>query len=306
MNEPTSGAQLLEKLQEVRKSWADGPPEALREALGKALEEELRGRSDEDRDRELQALEETLVARARRRQERIDELEEQVRSLTREKESLSRENARLTADAGSSPSPAASGGDGEALDRLHESLRRMLEGERVTQEDLRLPPERVSLFKLIQELIRFAARFENAVLNLQKQLEVGPAGEMGTVVFQKFQENLTRLLRDCLEDKPGATAALKELLDRNSQFLIFLNKSHESATLAGFRSILTELDPEPILEKTKGGMLKRGNYEQAWKDYGTRHGDLLNLPPSEIYERFCLDEFKKQLTRHLKATGGDS
>jgi len=56
-----------------------------------------------------------------------------------------------------------------------------------------------------------------------------------------------------------------------------------------------------ILERTKGGRLKWGGYEQAWKEITKVHGDLTSLPPSELYERYCFREFQERLSEHLEA-----
>ena len=301
MNGPVdTGNKLLHKLHQIRNNWAGGPPEALREALSQALREETEGLSVTDSDQLLGNLEHQVVSEARSREERLESLEAEVRRLTAERDRLAEENGRLEAEPRSAV-PEAPGATTDSLDRLQDGLRKFLERQRVTEDSLGLSPPHAAFFRFILELLRFTVRFEHAILELQKNLSVGPVAEMVTRVFQQYQENLEQQLRDCIDDKPGAIDSLKEMLTRNSKFLIDLNKAHEEATVKGGRALLEDLDPEPILERTKGGRLKWGGYEQAWKEITKVHGDLMSLPPSELYERYCFQEFQERLSAHLGA-----
>ena len=57
--------------------------------------------------------------------------------------------------------------------------------------------------------------------------------------------------------------------------------------------ILAELDPEPILEPHRGRVMT--DYAEAYRSFTTRHTDLANLSPKEVWERFFLQTFREKL-----------
>jgi hypothetical protein len=90
---------------------------------------------------------------------------------------------------------------------------------------------------------------------------------------------------------------LKDVLQRNSRFLIDLNKAYSDSFHQGVQAVLKELDPQPILEEHK--RMLGHNFEEAWQAYARAQGDLATLPRSELWERFFFQKFREKLSDYL-------
>ena len=91
---------------------------------------------------------------------------------------------------------------------------------------------------------------------------------------------------------------MKEILQRNSRFLIDLNRAYSVSMTTGTQSLLSELDPQSILDTKKG--VFGFNYQDAWKSISRDHGDLINLSRTELWERFFMQPFQEKLSGHLE------
>ncbi len=284
---------LLERLRGVRDALADRPAQEVQESLTKALQDELAG-SPQEAEPTLDALRSRLVDDSRKRQERLTFLETERERLLAEEDRLKRENARLESVV-SAAGPVAGG-----LEPLRTGLRRFLEGEAVSAEDLGLPQGDARLFRFTRELLRFVIRFQQSVADLEKAIGVGDAGEMYSVIFDKYKEGLKDRFRACLEDQEGSLKALKGDLERNVSLLVYLNAAHVRTLPEAMKEVLAEIAPERLLEQAKGGRFQLGaNYEKAWKLLVSRHHSLTTLPPGDAYETYAHNKFLEHLSRCL-------
>jgi hypothetical protein len=284
--EPAYGEQaqrVLEKLESVRQASAEASEEERREALRQALDRELETVPGDGADPLLAAIRERLIDEARSRARRLDELEQ--------------ENARLRHQLESAGPSGDRGGESGQLDRIREGLVRLTENKKVTAGSLGLPESDARMFRLIQELFQFALGYEMGVGLLLAEFKIGPAAEMDTKMMQGFKQIVRDRFRACLDNQEGSIEALKETLARNSRFVIELNRAYTSCLFEGSQSLLSEIDPEPILDKHR--RMIGFNYEEAWNAIARVQSDLASLTSSELWERFFFESFRKNLSSHL-------
>jgi len=279
---------LVGKLKAVRKQNEGGSPEALRSALQEALRASLEGLPADQIDRTLAEARESLIGEARDLEARLERLEREAAALREERDRL--------AAAGTGGGSAA--GD-DILARMLPGFRKLIKGEPATPESLGVPGDQARFYNLVAELILFALSYEIGLQGLLSDIEVGPGGEMNTKMWGQQKKLIEKRFLACLDNEKGSIAALKEALARNSRFIIDLNKAYEAAVRQGPQTLLGELDPEPILGKSKG-LLSITNYEAAWKSFVSKHTDLCNLTPSEMWESFFRQPFRERLADHLE------
>ena len=300
--------QFVHKLKEARRSCEGRPEGEMRSTLQQALRAELAGLSEADAARRLDGAREMLIGEARSREQRLERVEAQLRSLMTEAEALRAERDRLAAagstgrtsaapqPASSSSSPLSEGLEPEeALSVVREGLREITLGKKVAAESLGLRPGGDRLFRLFTELLLFALNFETGVHGLLTEIEVGPAMDSMLRVQQK--KIIQSRFRACLDDEPGSIQALKDALARNSRFLLELHAAYTSAINQGTQAILDTVDPQPIQDESRGMM--GIDKDRAWKTYRNLHTDLINLAPSDIWDRFFQKPFKDRLGDYL-------
>ena len=274
---------MLEKLESVRQSSADSSEEQRREALRHALDQELEAIPSDGAESLLAAMRERLIDEARSRARRLDELQQ--------------ENARLRSQLDSEREGSNAGGDSGQLDKIREGLVRLTENKKVTAESLGLPESDARMFRLIQELFQFALGYEMGVGLLLAEFKIGPAAEMDTKMMQGFKQIVRDRFRACLDNQEGSVEALKETLTRNSRFVIELNRAYTSCVFQGSQALLSEIDPQPILDKHR--RMIGFNYEEAWSVIARVQSDLASLTGGELWERFFFESFRKNLSSHL-------
>lgn len=287
--------RLVSKLKEVRQQIEGRPADQRRQDLMRALQEELTGLSEEEGSRRVEQAREHLVIEARDREQSLAAVQSEVSRLKAEvevvkaaREVLARENQQLRKSLeGAEPQ----GGSSQSLDKIRAGLRKMADGDEVTPDALGLPPSEARLFRLAQELLGFALKIEFSVQSLLA--DFGAVQGADTRFITGMNKLIRNRFRACLENKQGSIQALREGLDKNLRFLLQLNDAYIAATRGGVPLILAELDPEPILEPHRGRLMT--NYEEAFRSFTTRHTDLSNLSPKEVWERFFLQTFREKL-----------
>lgn len=288
---------LVEKLRAVRRGVEGRSDEDRREALRQALQDELGNLTAEETGRRLEQVREHLVREARQREGRVESLEAdqrrlgaEVATLRAERNELAKENARLEA---SLAAPArGGGGGGEALEKIRGGLRAIADNPEATPAESGLAPSEDRFFRLVSELLKFALKLETAQNELLMTLQIGHG--MDTQMIRRHQELIRLRFRTCLEDKPGSIQSLKEALNKTSRFLIDVNESYMASIGKGSKSLLTELDPQPILDKARGKLMM--NYEDAFRSFSTIHSDLESLTPTEMWERYFQPPFRTALS----------
>jgi len=285
---------LIGKLESVRQACAESPEDDRRQAFRNALDEELRGIPENAQPAVVAAVRDGLVQDAREREQRIQALEGEVAQLRSSLASLKQENETLR-DGGAAP--VAAGGDGSGLAKLRDGLLMLTENRQVSPESIGLPPAHARLFRLIHELFQFAIGYEMGVNLLLAEFSIGPAADMDTKMMSGFKQIVRARFRACLEDKEGSLAALKEILTRNSRFVVDLNRAYASSLYPGSQALLSEMEPQPILDKNK--RMIGFDYEQAWNTFARFHNDLAGLSQGELWERFFSESFQESLSSYL-------
>lgn len=291
---------FVEKLKSARRAGAGRPEDEVREALRQLVRAELGGLTEVEAGRRLDRAREWLVGEARRREERIETLEAEVGRLAAQAESLRAERDRLLEDRArpqSTPGAVAGGAPGGSLDKMREVLLLTTQNPDANPDALGLPPAETRLFRLIRELLLFALNFETGVHDLVQRIQVMRFGQNSIMVKQ--QKKIIRdRFRACLDNKEGSVQALKEALDRNKSFLIALYEAYNAAIQQGSRAMLDQLDPQTILDETKGMLLDR--FEKAWRTFSNRHADLSSLPEGDLWEQFFDAPFKQKMSGHIE------
>jgi len=291
--------RLVDKLESVRRDCADAPEEQRRQAFRQTLERELEGLPSDAVDAVLTAVRERLIHDARERERKFEELQTEVSQLRASLDSLTQENEALKAQGGAKQAAPSPGGN---LEKIRDGLRALTKNKEVTPESLGLPPSEARLFRLIQQLVRFALGYEMGVNLLLAEFRIGPTAEMDTRMMQGMRQEVRDRFRACLEDQKGSLAKLKEILDRNSRFVVDLNRAYTACIYEGSRSLLSEIDPQPILEQHKRMM--GHDYEKAWGSLSRSQADLAALSSNELWERFYFKVFRERLSDYLGKDGG--
>ena len=290
--------RLVTKMRQVRRQIEGQPAGQRRAALIQALQEELAGLSEADAGRRIEMAREQLVGEARDRETTMEGLQAEVARLKSEvevikaaREVLARENQQLrkSLDAGEGQ------GGGALLDKFRTGLKRIADGDEVTPDQIGLPPSEARLFRLAQELLGFALKIEFSVQSLLADFGVMKGAD--TRIIKGMGKLIRNRFHACLENKQGSIAALREGLDKNLRFLLQLNDAYLAATRKGVPALLTEMDPEPILEAHRGRLMT--NYEEAFRSFTTRYNDLANLTPKEVWERYFQQPFREKLEENV-------
>ena len=261
---------------------------------------EIRDLPEAEAARLLDGARDYLIGEARRSEERLQTLESdagrlsaQVESLRAERDRLAEENRRLKA----APPAAASGPQDGALLKIRDALVQITQKREVPSESLGLQPAEARFFRLIRELLLFALNFETGVHDLIQQIQVMRFGP-NSIMLKQQKKIIVNRFRACLDNEPGSVVALKEALDRNKAFLMTLNDAYNAAIRDGARSLLDQIEPQTIMEQTKGGLLDK--FEKAWKEFSDRHADLSTRPESDLWEQFFGPPFNQKLQDYLE------
>jgi hypothetical protein len=296
--------RLVLKLKQLRQQIEGHPAGERREAMVRALQEELAGLSEEEAGHRVEQAREQVVGEARDRERSLERLQDEVGRLKSEvdvlkaaREVLARENQQLRK---SLESAEAQGGSSQSLDKIRAGLRKMADGDEVTPDAIGLPPSEARLFRLAQELLGFSLRIEFSVQSLLA--DVGAVRGGDTRYIKGLDKLIRNRFRACLDNQQGSIQALKEGLEKNQRFLPYLFEACLGSIRQGAPALLAELDPEPILTPHRGRLMT--NYEEAYRSFTTRHGDLMNLTPSEVWERFFATPFRAKLAESVGTEGG--
>jgi len=283
---------LIEQLGKVRGEQADSPLADRRQALQQVLESSLKGMASEEAQALSQRLRDHLIQEARRREERLTQLTAQVKQLQAEL-TAARSAAKGGAQPAASQTAGAGGGDVEAFRDL---LIKTVQQEQADPAGLGLDPERTRLLHLIQEVFRFAINYEMALTTiLLPALKVGEGHD--TVQLKNLGREISDRFLACLKNEEGSVSAVSEILTQKARFLYDLNKAYSAAITNGSRSLLADLNPDPILEKNKrfGGF----NFQEAWKTLSREYMDLAGLSAEELAERFFMQSLRQDLSKKM-------
>lgn len=294
--------ELVEKLRAVQRACADRAPEERGKTLRATLAEEL-GRTPPDLAAgRLEELRDYLGGRDADATRRLDSLTEALRQLRGEVEALRRERDRLLREQTSlEPSPAPAAGREGALEGFRQGLLRITEDRKVTPEEAGVPPHLAPLFQTMAELLHFALDLEIGLQGFLRTSEVGEVGMMGTRQFAEHERMIRNRFRSCLQDQEAAIQPLKEVLGKNLRFLIHLHQAYSTCIDAGTRSLLAPLDPQKILEESRGRL--GVNYPEAWKRISRLLAELAALEKGEMWERYFEEPFRNQLKLAVPEAG---
>lgn len=280
---------LVAALRGARDAHASSGPGERYMAVSEALKRELAGVPATEADALLVAAREVLVAEARRAAGAATAMAR----LSEENARLRAEVERLRAAAGrpAGEAPDASGA-AASLATLRQALRSAARNEPVDLGALAPAPGDGRLLALMQELLQFAfviARFEKD-FRLQ---HITPG--MSTRILKEVEEDVRRRFLNCLDDKEGSIAALKQLLAGIGKLPLSVLAAYEASIPRGCRTVWEELDPEAVLQE-QGKRFP--SFEQAWKELRNRHASLASLPDSEVYERYFRDRFREEFEKY--------
>jgi len=248
-----------------------------------------------------------LIAGARDREQQFAELEKQLRQLRTESDDLEAERDRLANEVEklkAAPRPSAPVSDADVLARFRSAMRQFTEGQELEDGSLGLPDAEARLCRMVLALLRFALRFEDAVNVLLMEFQVGPVKDMNTRQARTYMRVIRDRFQACLDGKEGSIEALREILDRNSRFLIELNTAYARCIYDGSKAMLSSLDPQPILAEHKRMM--GHNFEEAFHALSRIQGDLSNLTRSELWGQFFSQPFRERFASYSEADTSDS
>lgn len=300
-----SASRLLERLASLRQANADSPESDRREAFQRALDQELAGQPTDTAKRVVEAVRERLIAEARERDSRFAELEAELTQLRGQLESARTERDRLDLEIRQVKTEGAAPTSGEAISSdttqvIREALFKGSQGEKVDAETMGLPPNDARLLGLFQELLSFTLLYEQSVNVLLQSLQVGPG--MDTQQIKGMKEEVRDRFRSCLENKEGSVKALQAALEKKKSFLIDLNQAYQASLYEGTRTVLAQLDPQPIAEAHRKPIIGV-DHGEAWKSIGRAQNDLVSASKNELWERFFVEPFRSRLARHLEPSG---
>ena len=290
--------RLAEKLKLIRGQHQGSPEERSRQALQEALREELGTLSEEDAGRRLDHLREHFLGEAREREEQFETLRTEVNRLQSEADTLRASRDSFEKQLRDQSLQKAQTGSNDTLQKIRDGLNDITSSKPVTPESMGLTESEGRLFQLIKELLEFAFRIE---LFIQGLLEEAGAARSDTHMMKMRNKMVRDRFRACLENKTGSVRALKESLEKNSRFLVDFNAAYQTAIKQGVPLLLTELDPEPILEECKGRLST--DWDGFHRKVSTRHMDLVNLDAADRWERFFLDAFRAKLAESWGTEG---
>jgi hypothetical protein len=290
-----SGLQeLIDKLKAVQRACAQRDPEERVKAIRKTLSEELARVPMSAAAERLDDLKAYLDGRDPEAARKLAGLEAEVRRLRGEVDSLRGERDRLLREQSNlEPSPATLASSDDALERIRAALLKVAENRKVTTEETGLAPAQVPLFQTLSELLRFALALEVGLQGFLRTSEVGDVGMMGTRQFAEHERMIRSRFRSSLQDRDGSAPPLKEALDKNLRFLLVLHQAYGASIDAGTRALLALVDPQKILEDTRGRL--GVNYQEAWKRLSRLLAELGALEKGEVWERYFEEPFRKRL-----------
>jgi hypothetical protein len=300
-----SASRLLEQLTALRQANAESPESDRREAFQRALDQELAGQPGDAAKRVIAAVRERLIAQARERDSRLAGFEAELTQLRGQLESVQTERDRLDLEVRQvkAESVAATPGasiSSDTTQRIREALFKGSQGEKVDPETIDLPPNDARLLGLLQELLSFTLLYEQSVNVLLQSLQIGPG--MDTQQIKGMKEEVRDRFRSCLENKEGSVKALQAALEKKKSFLIDLNQAYQASLHEGTRTVLAQLDPQPIAEAHRKPIIGV-DHGEAWKSLGRAQNDLVSASKNELWERFFLEPFRSKLARHLDPSG---
>ena len=299
--------ELIEKLKAVQRACAQKPPEERGKAIRKTLADEFARIPTSAAAERLDDLKAYLDGRDPEAARKLEGLETEVRRLRGEVDSLRGERDRLLREQSNlEPSPATLASSDDALERIRAALLKVAENRKVTTEETGLSPTQVALFQTLSELLRFALALEIGLQGFLRTSEVGDVGMMGTRQFAEHERMIRSRFRSALQDRDGSAQPLKEVLDRNLRFLLVLHQAYGASIDSGTRALLALLDPQKILEETRGRLGL--NYQEAWKKLSRLLAELGALEKGEVWERYFEEPFRKRLKEAMPEgrSGDDS
>jgi hypothetical protein len=304
------GARLVERLRTVRRELAAGPVGARRAALKKEISGELGALPSAEREaileRALGVMRPAVSsdsAASRTAGEALADLKARHEALSLELESLRKERATAQAARGALESEnaklradleaKAASGTGGSMAAFRAGLKASVEGKQLDPDTLGLAPGDVRLFRLTREMVNFVYMLEIGRMAFLKEVQVGRAALLGTQFMKDFQQQVRKRVLAVLQDEPGSMKAFSDILKEQTKFVTGLPAAFQESFPAGTEAILHELDPETLMGKHRGKFMT--DYEKAWNDFVREQGDLKNLAPDELWDRFFRESFQKKL-----------
>lgn len=301
---------LIGRLKTAKQRLAGRPEADVRQALTVEVRAALAGLSPDDYERATAAARELVALEMATREQapaapagpdpatraRLLELEARVQQLESDKHRLAQDNTRLLARLASLPdAPVAPqrGGDG-SLDRVRQALVAVARQHDVSLDAYGLDREEQAFVVATAQLLRFAQDTKSAMALLMADFRLGAAAAMSSVMISNTSREVPDRYAAALRGDAEAARALGSTLESCRAELADLNEAFTQCIPRGARLLLKELDPNPIAAERKGAF--GGTDErQAWNDYVRLHGDLKELGPGEMWERF----FHPALKQHL-------
>jgi hypothetical protein len=317
-----AASKLLARLQSIRRQLEGEPGAARRASLARELALELADVPAADRpgviEQAMSAILPAAVGAAPQAsgpaagagelaalKEKFEAARVEKETLVKERDALRatrdgllRENGKLRADLDAKPAtPPESRTGGGTLEAFRAGLKEAIAGRKVDGSKLGLAASDVRLFRLTQELVNFITMLEQGRMRFLNALEVGQAGMMGTQLIKAHQEQVRKQILAVLNDEEGSIKKLRTTLDAQNRFIIGMPDAFQATIPAAVEALLKELEPEPILERTKRLMR---DYDRAWAEFARVHSDLSNLQPSELWDTYCKTVFQDKLSEWTK------
>lgn len=316
---PLPAGPLIERLHAVQRQHQSQPGRKRRTTLAQELERQLAGIPSADRaavlEQALEAIRPSPAAGrpdvaesgedARALRGRLDAMAAEKDELVKERDglrstrdALTRENGKLRAELDARPSrPGAAGG---ALEAFRSGLRDAFEGRRVDPAKLGLPAGDIRMFRMTQEIMAHVETLDIIRIEVLNKLDIGAVGKMGSVLVQKYRQEIRKQILAVLTNQEGSVRKLREILEAQKNFIVGVPQAVESAIPIAMTSLLAGLAPEPILARSKKLMI---DHERAWAEFTRLHSDLSNLTKEELWDNYFKDPFQEKLSAWTKNEG---
>lgn len=188
-----------------------------------------------------------------------------------------------------STSPAS---EATPFDRLRAALRRTADADEVMAEPGDLGPEDFRLLRLSQEVLKFALDYDRGIQAFLMGLSI--EHQLDTRQIERQEELVRRRFIDCLDNREGSLARLHESLDRNRRFILHLNEAYTRAIPEGVRTIARELDPQTVLEGTRGRFGMK-DHAEALRLLGEKAQQVAETPADELLLKYFVPAIQRTL-----------
>lgn len=182
------------------------------------------------------------------------------------------------------------------LDPLRAVLLAAAQGKELDPGRVGLAGTDATLAGLCAEFLRFAAAIDLGVQYFLLELNVGPA--LNTLQMRGQGKLLTNQVKEALERPGSSLVGLRETLERNRKFLILLNEAYRAAIPGGVQKLLSEVVPQESRQAGTAFMAWM-KAKRALADLSVKAGEVEDLPPADLIQRFFQQSFQDELVRLL-------